>query len=106
MARLNRKVAGHWVRTSGCGRINGRWIAFHRSLGLGERAIDAIAGALEPFEVIVDELLASLPRDGVGWGSYSGVGVGSGSGIGSWPQISASRSQDRLAASCQRSQSG
>ena len=47
--------------------INGRWIASADtpdgpSLGLGDRAIDAIAQALEPFERIVDELLASVPR--------------------------------------------
>ena len=46
--------------------INGRWIASADtpdgpSLGLGDRAIDAIAQALEPFEGIVDELLASVP---------------------------------------------
>jgi len=46
--------------------INGRWIASADtpdgpSLGLGERAIDAIESALEPFEGIVDELLATVP---------------------------------------------
>ena len=46
--------------------INGHWIASADtpdgpSLGLGERAIDAIEQALEPFEGIVDELLASVP---------------------------------------------
>ena len=46
--------------------INGRWIASADtpdgpSLGLGERAIDAIGAALVPFEGIVDELLASVP---------------------------------------------
>jgi hypothetical protein len=51
--------------------INGRWIASADtpngpSLGLGERAIDAIAQALEPFEGIADELLASLPRTRIG----------------------------------------
>jgi hypothetical protein len=45
--------------------INGRWIAstdtpVGPSLGLGKGAIEAIEGALEPFEGIVDELLASL----------------------------------------------
>jgi hypothetical protein len=48
--------------------INGRWIASANtpdgpSLGLGERAIEAIRGALEPFEGIVDELLATVPDD-------------------------------------------
>jgi hypothetical protein len=51
--------------------INGRWIASADtpdgpSLGLGERAIDAITQALEPFEGIVDELLASVPGSGPG----------------------------------------
>jgi hypothetical protein len=46
--------------------INGRWIASADtpdgpSLGLGQRAIDAIEGALEPFEGIVSELLATVP---------------------------------------------
>lgn len=51
--------------------IDGRWIASADtpagpSLGLGERAIDAIEEALEPFAGIVDELLASLPHGGLG----------------------------------------
>ena len=46
--------------------IDGRWIASADtpdgpSLERGEQAIDAIAAALEPFEGIVDELLASVP---------------------------------------------
>jgi hypothetical protein len=46
--------------------INGRWIASADtpdgpSLGVGERAIEAIENALEPFEGIVDELLATVP---------------------------------------------
>ncbi len=46
--------------------IDGRWIASADtaagpSLGLGERAIDAVRGALEPFEGMVDELLATAP---------------------------------------------
>ena len=50
--------------------INGRWIASADtpdgpSLGLGERAMEAIEEALEPFEGIADELLASVPRSGV-----------------------------------------
>ena len=51
--------------------INGRWIAstdtpYGPSLGLGERAFDAIEQALEPFEGIADDLLASVPRYGLG----------------------------------------
>ncbi|MDP9270410.1 MAG: hypothetical protein M3P14_05470 [Chloroflexota bacterium] len=51
--------------------VNGRWIASADppdgpSLGLGDRAIDAIEGALEPFEGIVDELLLSLPGGELG----------------------------------------
>jgi hypothetical protein len=47
--------------------INGRWIASADtptgpSLGLGERAIEAVEAALAPFEWIADELLASLPH--------------------------------------------
>ncbi|TMB81509.1 MAG: hypothetical protein E6J39_10750 [Chloroflexi bacterium] len=50
--------------------INGRWIASADtpngpSLGLGERAIDAITGALEPFSSIADELISSLPAWGL-----------------------------------------
>ena len=46
--------------------INGRWIASADtpngpSLGLGEEALEAIAGALEPFSSIADELMSSLP---------------------------------------------
>jgi hypothetical protein len=46
--------------------INGRWIAsadtpHGPSLGLGTEALDAIAGALEPFSSIADELMSSLP---------------------------------------------
>jgi hypothetical protein len=48
--------------------INGRWIASADtpdgpSLGLGERAIEAIESALQPFGGIVGELLATLPDD-------------------------------------------
>jgi len=51
--------------------INGRWIASADtptgpSLGLGATAIEAIEGALAPFEGIVDELLDSLPGGGLG----------------------------------------
>jgi hypothetical protein len=46
--------------------IKRRWIASADtpdgpSLGLGERAIEAIENALEPFEGILDELLATVP---------------------------------------------
>jgi hypothetical protein len=46
--------------------INGRWIASADtpngpSLGLGEAALEAISGALEPFSSIADELLSSMP---------------------------------------------
>ena len=46
--------------------INGRWIASADtldgpSLGTGEVATDAIRMALEPFDGMVDELLASVP---------------------------------------------
>ena len=46
--------------------INGRWIASADtpngpSLGLGEEALEAISGALEPFSSIADELMSSLP---------------------------------------------
>ena len=49
--------------------INGRWIASADtpdgpSLGLGESAMDAVEQALEPFDGIVQELLASI---GPGW---------------------------------------
>lgn len=45
--------------------LNGRWIASADtpdgpSLGLGTGAVQAIEEALEPFEGIVDELLASF----------------------------------------------
>ena len=51
--------------------INGRWIASTDtpdgpSLGLGEGAIEAIEQALEPFEGIADELLASVPFNRLG----------------------------------------
>ena len=50
--------------------INGRWIASADtpngpSLGLGESAMDAITGALEPFSSIADELISSLPAWGL-----------------------------------------
>jgi hypothetical protein len=50
--------------------INGRWIASADtaggpSLGLGKGAIEAVEHALEPFEPLVDELMASLPLAGI-----------------------------------------
>jgi hypothetical protein len=47
--------------------INGRWIASADtpdgpSLGLGKGAIEAIEHALEPYQEIAQELLASLPE--------------------------------------------
>jgi hypothetical protein len=47
--------------------INGRWIASADtpdgpSIGLGLEARDAVEQALQPFAGIVDELLASLPK--------------------------------------------
>lgn len=50
--------------------INGRWIASADtidgpSLGLGDEAMDAIEMALQPFDGIVEELLASIPRSGI-----------------------------------------
>ena len=50
--------------------INGHWLASADtpdgpSLGLGSEAIEAIADALEPFDGVADELLASVPP-GVG----------------------------------------
>jgi hypothetical protein len=50
--------------------INGRWIASADtldgpSLGLGKGAVEAIEGALQPFEGIAEELLASLPESGI-----------------------------------------
>jgi hypothetical protein len=51
--------------------INGRWIASADtpdgpSLGLGLEAVEAVEHALQPFEGIVDELLASLPGSTIG----------------------------------------
>ncbi len=50
--------------------INGRWIASADtvsgpSLGLGKGAIEAVERALEPFQPLVDELMASLPLAGI-----------------------------------------
>jgi hypothetical protein len=50
--------------------MNGRWMASADtpdgpSLGLGKGPIEAVEHALEPFEGVVDELLASLPRSAI-----------------------------------------
>ena len=55
-----------WVDVR-CLEINGRWIASADtpdgpSLGLGASAMVAIEMALQPFDGVVDELLASVPR--------------------------------------------
>jgi hypothetical protein len=52
-------------------QINGRWIASADtpdgpSLGLGDSATEAVECALLPFEGIVDDLLASLPKASIG----------------------------------------
>jgi hypothetical protein len=67
LLRLN--CSAFWVDVR-LREINGRWIASADtpdgpSLGLGEDAIEAIEAALEPFEGIADELLASLPSGGL-----------------------------------------
>lgn len=65
--RLTSSLLGVDVRLL---EINGRWIASADtpdgpSLGLGESALIAIEMALQPFDGIVDELLASVPRRGL-----------------------------------------
>lgn len=44
----------------------GRYAPDGPSLGLGVGAMEAIEAALEPFEGIVDELMASLPGSMIG----------------------------------------
>jgi hypothetical protein len=66
MILLRLSCSSFWVDVR-LREINGRWIASADtpdgpSLGLGKGAIEAVERALEPFEGIVDELLASLPR--------------------------------------------
>jgi hypothetical protein len=66
MILLRLTCAAFWVDVR-LREINGRWIASADtpdgpSLGLGERAIEAIEAALEPYEGIVGELLATLPH--------------------------------------------
>lgn len=70
MTTLRLNCSAFWVDVR-LREINGRWIASADtpdgpSLGLGVRASDAVEGALEPFEGIADELLASLPGGGIG----------------------------------------
>jgi hypothetical protein len=48
--------------------VEGRWVASAdmpdgRSMGTGETPVDALMQALQPFEGMVDELLACLPPD-------------------------------------------
>jgi hypothetical protein len=48
-------------------RINGSWIASvdtpeGPTLAVGVTAVDALAGALEPFDGLIEELLESVPR--------------------------------------------
>jgi hypothetical protein len=66
MTELRLSCSAFWVDVRLL-EVNGRWIASADtpdgpSLGLGERAIEAIEDALEPFEGIVSELLATVPR--------------------------------------------
>jgi len=65
MTLLRLTCSASWVDVR-LREINGRWIASADtpdgpSLGLGELALEAIEQALEPFEGVVDELLASVP---------------------------------------------
>lgn len=67
LLRLN--CATFWVDVRLRG-INGRRIASADtpdgpSLGVGKGAIEAVEHALEPFDGIVDELMASLPSSGL-----------------------------------------
>lgn len=69
MVLLRLRCSSFWVDVR-LREINGRWIASADtpdgpSLGLGKGAIEAVEHALEPFEGIVDELLASLPHSGL-----------------------------------------
>lgn len=65
MTELRLTCSAFWVDVRLL-EINGRWIASADtpdgpSLGLGERAIEAIENALEPFDGIVEELMATVP---------------------------------------------
>jgi hypothetical protein len=67
MITLRLSCATFWVDVR-LRDLNGRWIASADtpngpSLGLGVGAIQAIEGALEPFDGIVDELIASITKD-------------------------------------------
>jgi len=69
MILLRLRCSSFWVDVR-LREINGRWIASADtpdgpSLGLGKGAIEAVEHALQPFEGIVDELLASLPHSGL-----------------------------------------
>ena len=64
MVTLRLSCATFWVDVR-LRDMNGRWIASADtpdgpSLGLGLGAMEAIGAALEPFEGIADELMASL----------------------------------------------
>jgi hypothetical protein len=54
-----REIRGHWIASADT--------AEGPSLGLGHGAVEAIQAALEPFEGIVDELMASLADDPLTW---------------------------------------
>ena len=69
MISLRLSCSTFWVEVR-LVEINGRWIASADtvsgpSLGLGKGAIEAVEHALEPFEPLVDELMASLPLAGI-----------------------------------------
>lgn len=66
MILLRLQCAAFWVDVRLRG-LSGRWIASADtpdgpSVGLGKGAVKALEQALAPFEGMVDELLASLPR--------------------------------------------
>jgi len=68
MTVLRLRCSTFWVDVR-LREIGGRWIASADtpdgpSLGLGLGAVEAIEAALEPFEGLVDELLASLGDGG------------------------------------------
>jgi hypothetical protein len=70
MILLRLTCAALWVDVR-LREINGRWIASADtpdgpSLGMGKGAIEAVESALEPFEGVVDELLASLSAAALG----------------------------------------
>ena len=70
MVTLRLTCSAFWVDVR-LREINGRWIASADtpsgpSLGLALEVRDAIAQALEPFDGIVDELMASVPSGAFG----------------------------------------